>query len=257
MTNGQTSEYFYADGGTPRGPLSAAELRAMASEGRIGPETLVWRPGLADWVRYRELAETELAAVGQKTARRCVECGQLFSESEMVRLGSAWACGGCKALVAQRLLEQGQLRTGAAFAGFWARFAAAMLDSILMAVAYYSIYIPVMWSAVRRIGEVGSPTELVTLGGVVAVMWLLSVAMFAVYEIWMVGRFGATLGKMALRLRVVRADGSPLGYGRAAGRHFAKYLSQLTAGVGYLLAAFDREKRALHDMVADTRVIRT
>lgn len=68
---------------------------------------------------------------------------------------------------------------------------------------------------------------------------------------------GRTLGKWATGLRVETASGEPLGFGRAAVRHTAGYLaSLLTLGVGFLVAAFSREGRALHDLIAGTVVVR-
>jgi uncharacterized RDD family membrane protein YckC len=61
---------------------------------------------------------------------------------------------------------------------------------------------------------------------------------------------------MALGLLVVRSDSERITYLRAFGRSFAELLSSFFFGVGYLLAAFDDEKRALHDHICDTRVIR-
>ncbi len=258
MTNAQPTVCYYAEAGAPRGPVSAAELRAMAAEGRIQPDTLVWTPGLSQWVRYGELAWPEATPPSVEPIRRCAECGRDFPEGDTIRLGPLWVCGSCKPLVVQRWMERG-LGTGAIpYAGFWSRLAASILDGIVLMIAYYAIYVPVIWTLVRRLRPSERPIEnLVVFSSVTVTLWALSIAMHALYEIWMVGRFGATLGKMALQLRVVRADGSRVGYARAAGRHFAKYLSQLTAGIGFLLAAWDPEKRALHDMVADTRVVRS
>jgi uncharacterized RDD family membrane protein YckC len=71
----------------------------------------------------------------------------------------------------------------------------------------------------------------------------------------MVGKYGATLGKMAAKIRVVTADGGKVSYGRATGRYFAKLLSAFTCLIGFIMAAFDEEKRALHDRICNTRVI--
>jgi uncharacterized RDD family membrane protein YckC len=78
----------------------------------------------------------------------------------------------------------------------------------------------------------------------------------AAYVTFFLGKYGATPGKMALGLKVVRSDGSELTYARAFGRYLAEYLSAFTLMIGYIIAAFDREKRALHDHICDTRVIR-
>ena len=70
---------------------------------------------------------------------------------------------------------------------------------------------------------------------------------------------GATLGKMALGLRIVRFDGTQLSFGRATARHFAKAIATPAVPllIGYIMAAFTNRKRALHDILADTLVIKS
>lgn len=70
------------------------------------------------------------------------------------------------------------------------------------------------------------------------------------------GALGATPGKLLFGLRVVRLDGEPLSFARALGRFFAEMVSLSAMGVGYLVASLHPERRALHDLVAGTRVIR-
>jgi uncharacterized RDD family membrane protein YckC len=77
------------------------------------------------------------------------------------------------------------------------------------------------------------------------------------YEVFFIRKFDATPGKMALGVKVLRTDGSKLSVGRIIGRYFANIVSVLTAFIGYIIAAFDDEKRALHDYMCDTRVIKT
>jgi uncharacterized RDD family membrane protein YckC len=54
----------------------------------------------------------------------------------------------------------------------------------------------------------------------------------------------------------VRADGGRLGGWRAFARYWAEQVTGLTFFAGYVMAAFDEEKRALHDFICDTRVVR-
>jgi uncharacterized RDD family membrane protein YckC len=68
--------------------------------------------------------------------------------------------------------------------------------------------------------------------------------------------FGATPGKLLLGLTVVRADGKSMSWSVAAWRCVAISFSQMMFGLGYLMAATDPEKRALHDYLAGTRVVR-
>jgi len=71
------------------------------------------------------------------------------------------------------------------------------------------------------------------------------------------GLTGRTIGKWATGLRIERRDGEPVGFLRALVRHTIGYLvSLLTLGLGFLLAAFNREGRALHDLLAGTVVVR-
>jgi uncharacterized RDD family membrane protein YckC len=61
---------------------------------------------------------------------------------------------------------------------------------------------------------------------------------------------------MACGLRVVMPDGASISYGRAMGRTLAEFVSGLVCYIGYIIVAFDKEKRALHDHIANTRVVR-
>jgi uncharacterized RDD family membrane protein YckC len=75
------------------------------------------------------------------------------------------------------------------------------------------------------------------------------------YNTFFVGRYAATPGKMAVGIRVVAPDGSRINYMRAFGRAWADILSSMTCFIGYIIAAFDNEKRALHDHICTTRVV--
>ena len=65
-----------------------------------------------------------------------------------------------------------------------------------------------------------------------------------------------TLGKMAMGIKIVRADGSRISIGKAILRYMGKWISGLILGIGYIMAAFTDKKRALHDMIASTVVVR-
>jgi uncharacterized RDD family membrane protein YckC len=142
------------------------------------------------------------------------------------------------------------------YAGFWTRFLAKFIDGIVMGAV--NMVVSLIGAAVFGVAMAGAAAQ----GSVAAALglqlglWLIQMTLSGVYYVLFLGRFGATPGKMALRIKVVRSDGSPVTYGRAFGRYFADMLSGLTLGIGYIMAAFDEEKRALHDRLCDTRVIR-
>jgi uncharacterized RDD family membrane protein YckC len=65
-----------------------------------------------------------------------------------------------------------------------------------------------------------------------------------------------TLGKKAVGLRVIDANGDRIDFTRALGRYFAAYLSAILLGIGYLMALFTGKSQTLHDMMAGTYVIK-
>jgi uncharacterized RDD family membrane protein YckC len=84
----------------------------------------------------------------------------------------------------------------------------------------------------------------------------LSLAVGLTYYCFFWVRYGATPGKMALGLKVVNPDGGPISAGQAVGRYFSLILSGLILCIGFMMAGWDDQKRALHDRIAGTRVIR-
>jgi uncharacterized RDD family membrane protein YckC len=248
--------WFYAQNGQQVGPVD----EGLVQRGAITPATLVWRNGMANWQPYAEvrpanapavaapvLAKTPAGPIGAGEAR-CTECGQIFPEDEVVRLGAALVCARCKPLVLQKLREGVPVGT-LPYAGFWVRFGAAFFDFLIQLPIYLLVWFGIIFlfpQVIVQNGENPAPQLLLN---------FFFIAFNAGYDALFVGRFGATPGKMICNLRVVRADGSKLSYGRALGRHFAKWVSQIVLCVGYIIAAFDDQKRALHDHMCDTRVV--
>ena len=68
-------------------------------------------------------------------------------------------------------------------------------------------------------------------------------------------KYQGTVGKLALGQRVTDLDGKRISFGRANARFFARILSSMTLGIGYIMAAFTQKKQTLHDMVAGTLVL--
>ena len=188
-----------------------------------------------------------MGAASTPLTRYCSECGRPWPAEELARFGDRLICSECKNTYAQKLREG--VETGAAmqYAGFWIRFVAVLIDGVILAVIQFFIRIPLAPMLADT-----SPQMILTLTAVYA---LISFAVGAAYEGFLIGQYGATPGKMALGLKVVRTDGSAVSIGRAFGRYFAKLLSGFILFIGYIMAGFDVEKRALHDRICDTRVI--
>ncbi|MFN2621770.1 MAG: RDD family protein [Chthoniobacterales bacterium] len=235
--------WYYAENTTRKGPFDETAFAELLKSGRITPDTLVWRENFADWKPYREVAPALATEEGEAA---CAECGRTFPKSEMIQYEGSWICATCKPIFFQRVREGITPRGEVTYGGFWIRLVAKFVDGIVLQVAGLGLrfVVSLMFDPTKQVGAF------------LVVDWILSLIIGASYATYFVGKFGATPGKMACRLRIVMADGSKVTYLRAFGRHFAEILSSITLGIGYIMAAFDDEKRSLHDRVCDTRVIR-
>jgi uncharacterized RDD family membrane protein YckC len=184
------------------------------------------------------------------TSAHCAECGSVFPVDDMIRHGNAYVCARCKPVFMQKLLEGAEIRTGKLrYAGFWLRFGAILLDGIALGIVSLVVG-AILGASVRLIAAVEPMGIIATL-----LVQFLSIILAVSYETFFIGRYGATLGKMACHIHVVAPDGGRVSYLRAFARYFAKLLSSITLLIGFIMAAFDAEGRALHDRICNTRVV--
>jgi len=136
------------------------------------------------------------------------------------------------------------------YGGFWLRFLAVLLDGIIVAVVNFPIQLILGLAGFKSIQATGPQF------GIIGLIYLISFTIQGAYFTYFWSQKGATPGQMILGLKVVTADGGPLTVGRAFGRFLAYILGAFTLCIGYIIAAFDSQKRALHDHICGTRVIR-
>jgi uncharacterized RDD family membrane protein YckC len=145
------------------------------------------------------------------------------------------------------------------YAGFWKRFAAYCIDYVVVTAITYAVMIPVAVIGAIGIGASASGDNPVASGVGIALVglgYLIAILLPLLYFVWMhSSRHQATLGKLAVGIKVVRTDGTRIGFWRAFGRIFATILSTLILFIGWLMAGFTERKQALHDMVCDTLVV--
>ena len=105
-------------------------------------------------------------------------------------------------------------------------------------------------SAISSLGD-GTAGALFT-----AAYYLTSILIPMVYLAWMHSSSNqASLGKMAVGIKVVRTDGERISFLRGIGRYFGYMLSSLLLMIGLIMAAFTDRKQALHDFICDTLVV--
>ena len=136
------------------------------------------------------------------------------------------------------------------YAGFWLRAAAYLLDSIVLS---FPVGVFILWPLMERSGiSPDNPWVLFTGTSrqIIAIKLLGTMAMWLYWALLESSRWQATLGKKMLGLVVTDLEGRRISFARASGRFFGKFISNLTLGVGYLMAGFTQNKQALHDRVA-------
>lgn len=159
----------------------------------------------------------------------CANCGQPLPDGAEV-------CGKCGSPVGAAH-GIAPATAGPVFAGFWRRGAAYLVDSIVLLIPNV-----VLAMALQSQEPASSLAQF-------AMWWLYKSLMES-------GPRQATLGKLALGIKVTDLNGARISFGRATGRFFASLLSMLILCIGLLMAAFTHRKRALHDFIAGTLVVR-
>jgi uncharacterized RDD family membrane protein YckC/Tfp pilus assembly major pilin PilA len=136
------------------------------------------------------------------------------------------------------------------FAGFWLRLVAAILDGIIINVVFWVV-------SFILIAAIASSGDSAAIGIASVFTYILSIVGNWLYFALMESSSKqATVGKMALGLKVVDEQGERIGFGRATGRHFGKLISSLIIGIGFLMAAWTRKRQCLHDILASSLVVR-
>jgi uncharacterized RDD family membrane protein YckC len=186
----------------------------------------------------------------------CSQCGKMLAQSDLVQIAGNWVCGECKPAFLSRVMAGGP---GAAsslrYAGVGIRFGGRLVDGLVFLVPFLIVAALVLPKLLRTAGS--KPTMF---NG----SFFVTVLVFSLfYEVLMLRYWGATLGKMACGLKVVRADGSGLGWGVSFGRYFMynvvinsiPFVNWILLITTAIMAGTDEQKRGLHDRVCDTRVI--
>ncbi|MDM8540962.1 RDD family protein [Desulfococcaceae bacterium HSG9] len=193
-------------------------------------------------------SQTDSASKTARQASSCSQCKQLHAQEDMLFYNDMWVCAACKSAFVQQIKESGKIDGQLNYAGFWIRFGAKFIDGIITgAVVFLLTMIPSF-----LLGMLGTEQS-VLISSMLSI--IINIILPAIYSTWFIGKFAATPGKMACGLKVVMYDGDRVSYGCALGRHFAEWLSSIILLIGYIMAAFDDEKRTLHDRICNTRVV--
>ena len=128
------------------------------------------------------------------------------------------------------------------YAGFWIRFAAYFIDTVIL----LAVQMGLAFLFIADVSAMFAPNLTVQ---------LLSLVIGVVYFCGMESSSRqATLGKMGVGIKVGNANGEQISFVNALGRYLGKILSTLTLFIGFMMAGWDAKKQALHDKIASTYV---
>lgn len=154
------------------------------------------------------------------------------------------------------------------YAGFWLRLGALVIDCIIIYCAQAFIVVPILGivginfasEAAASGGDISDGDMIAMLATILAAATALSFVFFVLemlyFSLMESSKYQGTVGKMALGLIVTDTNGAKLDFGKALVRNLGKILSSLILCVGYIMAGFTEKKQALHDMIANTLVVK-
>lgn len=238
-------EIWIGRDGERHGPYKEEDVREWLRSGKVSPEDLAWYEGLADWQPLSVLFRDEVPAATP-------------------------AAGATNPYAAPAAPLQALPQTTAAaledHAGFWKRVAAYIIDAIVLYIPNMLIMKAMGGDAAQETMKqavMAAPGDMhvmmaayqqfyATMAMAIVITTVLAWLYFAVLES---SPWQATLGKLALGIRVTDLQGRRISFPRALGRYLAKYLSLIILGIGFLMVAWTKRKQGLHDMIANTLVL--
>jgi uncharacterized RDD family membrane protein YckC len=153
-----------------------------------------------------------------------------------------------------------------AYAGFWLRVVAFLVDSLLLGALFGAIFIPIflasgLAAALRGLiqDREPDPTAIFAFASTIGLFigagvlggWLY-------YAYCESSEWQGTIGKKVMNLVVTDLQGNRVSFARASGRYFARFITKIIPfGIGYILAGITEKKQALHDMIASCLVLRS
>ena len=261
------SKWYYADAQhASQGPVDDGGLVGLREQGQLDWDTLVWREGMSDWRPMRDFAaQLARAEAGAPPLPPAAGAGAVRDPGPRspahpaapAEPASPYAPPVATLTAGTSVVAGGEV----VHAGFLKRFAAMVIDGFVTAMASWAIQIPLLLAA-GAAGMAGG--ELFGAGGSLGLLLLSYGVGFVVplvYFAWMHSSAGqASLGKMAVGIKVCRGSGERISFMRAFGRYAAYFGTVVFSfGIGGLVSALttglSERRQALHDMLCDTLVV--
>lgn len=279
------SQWYYADRNHNRqGPVEADSFARLFREGRLQADSLVWRDGMANWQPLGDFAgelglledkpspagateqpgalslEPMDASPAAPRGEGASEFGRaVFSAREPAAAASPYAAPEATLTYRRPTAYAGDR---VVLAGFWKRYAASFIDGMIgFAVTMASVLVTMGVAGGLGAFGGGATPGAGAIGSMLLSFYGIPILFQAAYFTWMqASSRQATLGKMAVGIKVARSDGQPILLGRSLGRWAAYFfINMASCGMGTLVSAImvgvSERKQSLHDLACDTLVV--
>ena len=246
------SKWYFENDGQYFGPVLDENFAEAMQEFNLNGDTLISEHDInGDKIALKNSALAHLLTQQNgESSLTCSFCMETFPENEIIEIQGHKCCYQCKAIAIQQLQENSLSFSTAKhlFAGFWIRFGAAFLDGLILSPI---VLIP----GIIMVIMVANDPSLAN-GSLPNFINLLNFVIGFLYSTLMIWKYGGTLGMKVVKIKVIDASTDEnISYLKSVGRYFSAILSGLIFYIGYIMIAFDSEKRSLHDMICNTRVI--
>lgn len=223
--------YLNKDGNIA-GPFNIGDVKSQIRAGLLQPDVLAREDETQNWVHLSEMPSLRAAPLKPN-----LEATQVTYKPSALP----------------------QLANDRPYAGFWLRFFAFFIDSIILSIPIAVIYGITYFALYASLYDPSDENNAALgVASLFASVWLslitglLGTLYYATMES---SRLQASLGKLALGLKVTDLQGGRISFWRAFGRELAKTVSILTFYIGFIMIAFTDRKQALHDIMASTLVV--
>lgn len=137
-------------------------------------------------------------------------------------------------------------------AGFWMRFLASLIDGILTSILAWVIATVINDETYFGAFDIYSEGSAVTSTSDNAANLIYTIVFVILFT---ASKFRGSPGKLICKIQVVNPDGTQISFWKSLGRVFAYIVSAIPLFIGFMMAGWNREKKALHDIICQTRVV--
>jgi uncharacterized RDD family membrane protein YckC len=276
--NTPAPQWYIQHQGKTHGPFTSAKLKELVDTAKVSPATLIRKGESGQWIEAGKIqglmqpGATPSAAAARPAGTVAKPAGAVAKPAGAVAKPAGAPAKPAPAKPAAPInpyaiqanphdeafwgdLEKSQApkmvsgsKAPTNYAGFWLRGVALLIDGVVLMVLGGSFgFVAGFGMGLAGYGDDEKLLQAVGFGLGLIIQWAYYVFMESSNKM-------ATVGKSLLGLVVTDMDGRKIGFGRANGRFFGKYLSAFTFGIGLIMAGFTQKKQTLHDMITSTLV---